>query len=226
MKIKPRVSPHPGQETPKKPWIGQSGISMNLVTKQKTKKSASPAIKECRACFLRFDAVLYLCQGLTIAVSEATGKDRKQINDRSDDTDAVCKEMKYSASDLSDIDSVQSCESEKSKDAENQSNHFALSAGKTDSHGIHIGVGIGIGVYTVVGIVDGNRGNGSAALLLCLVHHISEILFAVHSSLDLYQTILAEGLSAIGTHAICFKLGVIGAFHFLVPPFSLLFSLK
>lgn len=72
--INPLVSPQPGQLTLNKFFIGQSGTETNVEKRNRIQKKTNPTIIECRACLLFFDAFLYLCQRLTIAIAESAGK--------------------------------------------------------------------------------------------------------------------------------------------------------
>ena len=127
IEINARVRPHPGQDISNRDLIGQRGKDKNLVIINKTQNTTSPTIKECRACFFRFDAFLYLCQGLTIAVAESAGQDRDQVYNSSNQTYSEREKVKNAASCFSYVHSVESCKTKKSKDTENESNHFALS---------------------------------------------------------------------------------------------------
>lgn len=70
--INPRVSPHPGQDTPKTFCIGHSEKEKNFVMMNNPKNKRNPAIKECKASFVLLGVFLYLRQRLTITVSEST----------------------------------------------------------------------------------------------------------------------------------------------------------
>lgn len=69
--IKPLVRPQPKQDIPNRFFIGHTDTENSLVIMYKIKKKTHPTPKERKVRFFPYGRLLYLCQRLTITVSEA-----------------------------------------------------------------------------------------------------------------------------------------------------------
>ena len=200
-----------GQEMPQSFWNKQGRGTEKCIAPKRNRKKANPTLRERRTCFLSAGICLHLYQRLTIAVTEAAGEDGNQIINGAEQTQTAGEEVKHTGAHLAYVHSVETGKTDKTEETKDQSHRFALaqSAYGSKAHGSGVLVGVGIGV----GDVDG--GLAVVCGLLGIINHVANIVLAVHFALDLDQTVLAEGLTAIDAHTLCINFGMFRAFHWM-----------